>query len=573
MFRTVCVLFLLALPGVQAALLQDATGDVQGRHFDLASTPLVGWGAMDLVSLELEELPDVIRFTVTAAGLEGTWDYDAGNYFVYVARGERHYTIRMYQDNQGTAVISDLHATEGRSVFGPLIANLEAHVDASAGTITTDVPREYLVDQDGAVPARGGVLDQIVVSAEAHATGLYTDGFAGLQGGPFIISDRMPDDWASAEHPPANYTFLYGGGARQGPVEIELDRAFRASNGEATIYVYRVTVTNAGNNTDAFNLLAESLPPEWELRFPGNRIQLDAGESSSFDAYLRVPFQHVHGATMQADMRIQSERDPNIWASTQFGVHYLATAQPSGHHPTSYLHSAAMPGLAPLQSAFGGGDTAMFWNTLEEDPEDQGLPMSGVATGTGFAWSGCLSPGLALGLTANQEPGTAQLTLQSSIPMDGTLTGTLSVVERERGAYCHDAGAWAVPRTPVARLEPVTASLSGATSIETLITAAFNGSIPYQSGTDLVLELTFTPDTVPGQGDLVDLLPGGQLELPLLDYHEPAPVVLPGDNGTVVAAPEAFVEAPEPAKESPGVGLAALLALGATALVAARRRI
>ncbi len=566
------LLALLLLPAAGAALLDDATGDVTARHFEQAYTPVPGWDAMDLVSLDIEELPDVLRFTVRAAGLESTASYDAGNYFVYVARGQAYYTVRMIQDNQGTAVVSELLVTEGRDVFGTVIANLETSVDTATGAITTDVPRALLIDQDGAVPARGGTLDGIVVSAEAHATGVYTGGFSGLEGGPLIIGDRMPDDWSNTGPAPANITFQYGGGTQNGPVDLAVERPYRASNGEATILVYRVTATNLGDTPQTFLLSANILPEGWELRFPGQRILLEAGQGTTFDAYLRVPFQHIHGATFGAEIKLTSEADPDTWARTEVGIHYLALGQPSGHHSEVFLHSAARAGFTALDSLLGGGDAALYWNTDASDDQDQGLPMSGIGEGDAYTWSGCLTPGLALGITPSTTPGHATLTLESPAPLAGTFTGRLSIAQVERGAYCHEARTWTGPQIDIARFEPVAFTIDGQTRLQAIITPVLNGSIAYEPGMDLLLELVFQPDQPLAYSKGLTLLPGGRLTLPLLDHHDPAPIVLPGDNGTIVAAPEVFVPEPTAEVESPGIGASSIFAVLAAGLMAVHQR-
>lgn len=515
------LLALLLLAPTATALMEDPEGDVRANHCGAADTPLTGFESMDLRSLSITETPFHINLAVETTGLAREANYDSGNYFVWLRHDDIQYVVRMYQDNAGTGAIADVLLSPDGSVFGQLYATVAASVQGA--TIYAEIPKNNLRGELGAWPHTGKALEDIRVSAQAHATGVYG---CPDSTGPVIIRDDMgADAWARFET-------HYGGVTIDGPVAYAVDLPFRASNGEATTYAFNQRITNLADGPRTFTFEAD-LPAGWTA-YPAADLSLEAGAEGQAITYVQVPFVHVHGATEQGSLTIRSD---DATATGEIGVHYLAIAQPSGHHPNIYLHSLAAMGVGTqFNAAAGGGDNILYWNTVEDDPSDHGLPISSQTDSADLVWWGCLSPDLRLGLLPDRNAtGQFRLNFDATLPTTGTLTGAIHLVpDSDRPLICHDTSGWEME--PLLELEATPVDLNGPITVEGAVRAVFDEARPHQPGSDLLLELRITPDNTPIAGGTVDLLPGSSMRLPLLDYHEPAPVV-PDEVRNATATP------------------------------------
>lgn len=513
---------------------------------------------MDLLNLSISETPTDLIFAVSADGLEEEADYDAGNYFVYIKRGSQHYTIRMYQDNTGTGAIAEVIPTEGVSVFGPIGPPYPA--DVTGNTITATIPRSELLDQDGSEPIRGHTMDQILVSAEAHATGVYVcpdDSGSG----PYIVRDRMPNAWIEEAE---QYTFALGGASIEGALDVIVERPLRGSNGEATTYPFPITITNLDSMAHQYVLSTQGQLAEWTWQRPNGSLILTPGESTSFTALLSVPFRHVHGATDQMDFVVEAV-DGSAKGAAQIGIHYFATAQPSGHHQRVFVHTAQqVGGLQPTSEAAGSGYNEAFWNTLEDDETDQSVTVTMRGHASGYHLYSCLSPRLSMGLSPGSGLGSYEFSFQSDAPITGTFTGTIYRASMpEQRSRCSAADNFGRDFEPLMQLGEQ--ELGAAGSVTGEVTLQWGEDLPLDSMTNLVLELRVdVENSIPGGLKFV----GGEMVLPLADYHEAISVDLNGSKPTPAAgfAPDE----PASARESPALGVLALLAM--LAVLAWRRQ-
>ncbi|MGB1586404.1 MAG: hypothetical protein ACPHID_05105 [Thermoplasmatota archaeon] len=544
------VALLFLLPSA-AALLEDPAGDVVISHCQAAETPLAAFDPVDLLALEVTEDPTHVTFRVQAVGIRDQADLDSSNYFVHFKRGEQHWALRMAQDNQGTAAIAHLLATEGVSLFGPIIAEYVADVDGETGTIQASVERNQLRDHEQAPLTRGQTIDQIIVSAEAHATGVYFCDFEG-SGGPAIIQDHMPDGWIDDG---VSIEMIYGGADTQGPMDLFIPRPFRGSNGEATTYAFDIQVTNLADDVQIYNL-ETSAPDGWTLHLPNGTLRVEAGQEATFTMYAEVPFIHTHGATATGRIDLRSDLSSG---GADFGVHYLDVPQPAGHHPDVYIHSIVPSAFGgEINERAGGGDNHMFWNTQEDHSANHDVPMSGQTEEGDIVWYGCLTPGLAMGLHPDSSlTGAYNLDLASEFATTGTLTGSISLLpDDHRPSTCHNAGPW--QSTPLLALDATDVNLDGPGTVTGTISVLADGPMAFQPGADLLLTIRLQPDQSPTLGGTVDLLPGSRLTLPLRDYHEPAPTLeAAGEHDQFQAEPE------PPGEDSPAAALLLPLALAA----------
>jgi hypothetical protein len=578
MHRTLVGALLVAMltPLASGQFLADPSGDVRAEHFEGTSTPVSGWESMDLLALDLNETPEAFRFKVKAGVINQETRQDRGNYFVHFAHGQVYYVLRLLQAVDNGAPFGSLfQVSDANAVWGQYMGQLPASIDPATQTIWADVPRRMVLDENGAPPERGHALTNLFVDSEAHVTGISFGGFMGLQGGPAIIGDVMPD----AER--ASWPIQWGGSQVSGPVQLSVDRPYRASNGEETTYKFQVTLANLDSRERWFDAKAVGLPSNWQLHMePAMRVPGDGAVTMAL--FLSTPFAHQHGQITAFELQYTRRDDPSVQATREIGIHYHAIPQPAGHHNTLYLHSRAWSGLAgAINPLVGGTSGVLFMNTLEKDDgDDQGPTRASSYFGSDRArhsWSACLQPDLAMGLVVDgNSTGAVTLPVKTTEPiLDGSLSGRLLLLHPgEPFTYCMPWNYEDRQQTVLAELEATTVSLDAAsakTVSAPLLPAAGVGRIDFKEGMVLVLEVEIT-DARPAIGGAagIDLMPGGYLEVPLLEYHESARPPSPtsttaGANGTE----EASKRTPAPAS---GLLVAGLLALAAAAAPARSKR-
>ncbi len=413
------------------------------------------------------------------------------------------------------------------------------------------VPRSDLRDASGAKPFLGRSLSDAVATSMAAVSGVYfslTEDPARVDF-PVIIGDRMPDSGTGAPIP------VQVGLAQTGSARLSTDRPMRASNGEATTFIYSITATNVGDKTELFELEAMGAPSTWSVLLPVSAVELDAGQSRDIPVLVSTPFRHLHGAEQTFHVHMTSANDRSSVGRLEIGVIFNEIPQPAGHHSQIWFHSRASEDLfqTTLGQVFPGNDGAVYMNAREDDENDARVAISGLNWGTSFdpepvgqsRWFLDLDPGLLMGLDFDMDRlGSVVAPIKAGAGLTGAqLQGRLVLL----GAPSEDENFNNFPYgdrtlTVLANLTtdaPVDVSAGAVHEFTATLTPQPEADyIPYDPANNMVLELrlsmrqarTFTTADAPY------LEPGGSAVLPLLEYHDPVDDVFDSLDGPILRA-------------------------------------
>ncbi|HUR70051.1 MAG TPA: hypothetical protein VM370_12470 [Candidatus Thermoplasmatota archaeon] len=498
-----------ALPAASAkAFADDPQGDVTTEIFGAPAVPgsAPGADAADLLAMEVQEDAEKLVFVVQVTKLEQ--QYSFAQYQIHFSWQKTDYTVAI--DRQvAQGVIEDdssarLYSDDEENGFDSL-AQLEHTMDVAKGTITVQVPKAYILSDKGKFPLLGDELKDVYVEAASHATlfSFTADSY-----------DRMPD---SGE---LKYPFLFGDLAA-GHIRLDADERVRVSNGGATTFVYRVTVSNKGEVDDSVDLSVHDLPPEWNatvqtpLRIPG-------GAERSVAVLVSVPFAHEHGGFSSFNLTATSQRDAASAASVRMGVLHTPIPQPAGHHSELYLHAENF-------NAGIFGDVFPFTQSSmnTESVHDADAPEAGANfNGDGLGWAIPLTPGLRMGMDFDLErTGTiAGAIIGHQAQGTGSLSGTLYLVQQSGEGSIDWSEGVVLGETDA---QDLTFDLNTPQPFSLTLTPTEDADyIPYARGQNLVLLLTL--DSGEGAGNFC-CLPGTtpglttadfKMTLPLNEYHD-----------------------------------------------------
>lgn len=557
------ILALLLVSQAAGQMLTDPIGDVKAEAGG-QQTAVAPATALDLAALNVSEDPDGFRFTVTVADLgDDQARPDAGAISVYFLYDNITFRLDYYRSFDNAAYFGGLYSARDGQSF-QWIRQTVVSRDLVTSTVWQDLPRYELVGASGKVPGRGDLITDIRVAAVSN--GPSTVGIEGPASGGLV--DVMPDGAGALGTLTVRYHGQEGVGA-----SLTSPKPFRSSNGEATTYEYQVTARQAGSAPMRFTLMPQDVPQGWNVSLPGTVLELAPDTPVVFPVRIAVPFNHMHGASQSLTLRLENA-DRSAWATLDLGVHYLTVAQPAGHHPTLYLHSQDWSNTAYyVNPAVGGSTGAMTMNTMETDLSDTKKPVQGYSniggTQARWTWNVCLSPELAIGLDMDLEAsGTFSIPVLTTRPLAGaSFSGRLIHLApgEQEGPWCFG---WADRKqTVLANLEGTPQDL--ASNSPTLMTGTIRSDpagdyMPYADGAQLVLQLVLTSND-PAIGGTAGpyIQPGASVTMPFREYHEV------GSSGFVsngTAAPISQFVSEAPPEESPGAGMALVVALAAVAL-------
>lgn len=567
---------LLALPGGQAqapglAVLEDKTGDVQMMVAGTpAGNPTGRFAAQDLVGLTVEETADSFVLHLKVASLTSAPEAPAAEsalYTVAFAHGEVAYRVLFWRqvgqdaDYGGQLQVYDT----GRGQYGS-IERLPVTVDAPAGIMTAAVAREQILDENGAAPFPSRFLtDFRATSAGLRITGQCWPMLPCQPLPTTAVLDAMPDQGVG----PINVPVVLGIG-QTGYARLFADTPVRASNGEATTFVFQVNATNLDDAKHYFSLAATGVPAGWQVTIASSVVELKAQQTATLPVLVTTPFGHNHGTFQDFLLEMVSLDDGGSVGRVELGVRYMATPQPAGHHNILYLHTAAVDGDPTFNSVFGtlfGFDPQnLYFNTLtpEEDDNDAGTPVGGtsrfiwdgpgsVPTGR-FTWSIPLSPPLAMGLDFDPlGTGSIRILLNSVLPLpaavlDGRIIHNIPLEpcdpREDEGCEYNGEDDYFVgrgTRTVVALIGPSTPVEVGTNAanvaFEAPIVATPEGDyLPFQDGATLTMQLNISfqrPETPFGPRDMPKIS-GGSMTLPLQEYHDAVDTVFASSAGLMM---------------------------------------
>lgn len=521
-------------------VLSDVRGDVhaalQGQS---PAIPDARFKALDLVAASAQETRDELLFTIQLSSL-------ADNEVPIAEDGM--YTLHFRYQDVDYAVVVDRYVSTDVYLYGQLtrtepgsqqisyVGYVAAVEDTAAGTITATVRRDDVTDLNGASPFPGRSLQAFW--AETHIP---------YRGGNFInigvtsvsfpvdVTDRMPDSATGATPLPIRL-----GIAQQGHALMTSPDPMRASNGEATTFVFTVHAKNLGGNEELFEMTPTGAPANWAVTVPDQYLRLKGGEAKDIPVLVSVPFYHVHGDVKRFILEMRSTTDSATIGRVALGIRYYAIPQPAGHHPQVWFHSqgygdVTSPTYQVVSKALAGNAGYAYMNAQQDDASDQKLGITGEYWGY-YCDQGCqatdppramwhwyvfLSPSLEMGLDFDL---TKEGTL--SVPIMSQLALPKAQLDANLWHYSIDEKTGRFNETLVARMAPADAFdfSPGATQIFSFPVKPRKAAdyLAYNKNAALVLELNLTsirPSIFDGPEAPI-LVPGGTMTLPLIEYHD-----------------------------------------------------
>lgn len=544
-----------------ASILEDAAGDMQTVAAGNPLGPPAGrFAATDLVSLLLEESATDLTFRLGVGNLAASPEaplLESTMYTIDFSHAGVVYRVMMFRqaagdhaEYGGRAYVYD----PGRDSYNQLEA-LVVTADAGSNTMVASVPRSLILDEHGSAPFPGRVLAGFHARSASLGFGDW-DIAIGPGGSVQVpttgVQDAMPDTGNGTLDFPIRL-----GVAQSGAARLKADVPVRASNGEATTFVFSVNATNMGP-PQRFVLSTVGVPASWQVDVPSTLVEIPANSTVTIPVLVSMPFAHQHGTLQSFGLEMVGRNNPSDIGRVQLGVRFVDPPQPAGHHDTQYLHTFTADGDQTFNTLFstlfGFDPNQLYFNTIppDEDENDARTPVAGWPRGSflptvpptqDYTWFVPLSPGLALGLDFDlARLGAIKVAVDTTLPMPGTvLTGRLvhtvpdgrncggdrpgqdgdecTMEDYYFGAGTHVTAATLGPGNPV----DVGAATRG-TLIEAPIQATPAGDyLPFHAQATLVLQLNLTflrADGFFGPRDAPKVA-GGELVLPLLEYHDP----------------------------------------------------
>jgi PGF-CTERM protein len=549
-------------------LAEDGSADVA---FDANGVPaaLPGgrMGPVDLVGLALEESASDITVRLTVADLEPDGEapfLESAQYEVGLRHNDRTYRVVVFRSMLTEVQYGGfLAAGQTGQPFTSVIADLVVTADPATATIVAVVPRDLLIDSQGSAPFPGRTLEGFWVYSTAivDTSGIVIGGSpAGGAEFPTVrVYDRMPDQGNGSLGWPIQI------GLRQtGAMHLSSLTPIRASNGEATTFLFEVDATNRGP-TQRFVLEASGVPAGWLVQLPSESIEVAEGQSARLPILVTTPFAHQHGNLQTFVVEATGASQPDDVGRIRLGVRYTSPAQPAGHHPTLYIHTSPYNGDPTLptafSTAFGLEWRSLYANTLADDPLDAGVPVGGVfetldldggVPRLTYSWFVPLGPPLEMGLDFDlAATGSIAAAFDTVLPLPGAVfEGRViqSVPDGRTQQDCTQGGCTSEDfyllfgtHTTVATFAPTAAkdvlpATTGASFATTVQATPAGDYLPFTKGAQLGLQLnlTFTrADPFLGPHDLPKLA-GGETTLPLLEYHDPVDQSFSGMAGLML---------------------------------------
>ncbi len=498
-----------AAPGAGTAeseplrILEDAANDLSAQELLTAPVPR---GSMDLRYLDITETLDTLLLKVGTEPDPGLTDQ--GQINIWFRHEDSVFRLNLQQRNlmSGWWWVYSLAREEPESgTFSYVAGSVPSEPLASSrteGWVEVEIEKSFLADRAGAVPFVGRTLDDIWVQSFGYLLDPQ-------------LRDRMPDSGMAREP----FEFLVGP-EQTGDIELWSTSPSRASNGEATTFIFEVQARNTGRTELNLRFAGEEVPEGWNVGFPNPVVRLGAGETQTYPVLVRMPFRHTHGEVAAVNITLS---DGDNVGRTSLSVLYHAIPQPAGHHDTLYLHSDQSPdALTPAIHASG----VSVWHRItmnakaDFDGDDRVAVPASNADGA-HQWGIWLDPVLMMGLDFDlARVGELNVPIQAATPIAGAaLAGELYVT------WPAAAGGWEFLQVATLEGEPAKDLEAGR---ETMFQASVlptpdSDLVPYREGANmaLLLRLERSDESLGVGAQKPEILPGAFMTLPLNEYHDP----------------------------------------------------
>lgn len=536
----------LAQPAAPPAgdLLSDAESDVRVEtQAGPQDAPDQASVHLDLRSLTIQEEVDAFTFTVKMQDLKADAESTSEDgtlvdiQFVHEGRTFRILAFHQLPAVQGFLGAALLYRDGDSGDWNQLWWREGGAVrDVAADTYSVAVGRNDLADAMGASPYPERVFADLRVQSMNLASQFDFNFMGNSQQAPVRIMDDMPDAGGQAATYPVQLGLV-----QQGDARLASDEPFRASNGEATTFLYQARGINVGETAGRFDLRATSVPAGWSVVLPVPTLEIEPDASVDFPVMVTMPFSHTHGKSESFVLEMVKTGDPTSVGRLAMGVQFLTIPQPAGHHNMLYFHSRSYDAFGDaFGTVFTGNDGIAFMNTVESMDGDAGLAltpqgsswnMQGDQPQAEYSWCIALDPALQMGLDFDRSgKGHLRVPIQTTAPLNGaTLYATLQVVPADTGRF----GCFRNESTVLGYLNGTTPVDIGASS-QGILEGDLDimpeaDVIPYAKGQNLFLYVEVRGVGAPNffaAPATPRLMPGGQLELPLLEYHDDVEGVL-----------------------------------------------
>ncbi len=531
---------------VPVKVLEDPAGDAKMTVGGAPASTNGRWAATDLVSLTVTEDVDTIAFLFEAANLHSNPEAPFAEDTLYTATflvKDMLYQTEVFRQGgtNGGAYQAQLSVFDpGRGQFNAIDFSLTVAPDEANNKFTVPLPRDELLDSNGTAPGPAITLSGFHASAESGpfggGRGFCVVSNAGCAG--FDVLDRMPDSGNSTVRLPILLGITQTGHAR-----LASDAPIRASNGEATTYVFQVQARSMASTKERYALAAVNVPANWEVRLPARTVDIKGNGSILFPVLVTTPFIHAHGTLQAFTLELRSAVDPGTVGRLQVGVRYAQPPQPAGHHNTVWLHNhkASFGAINDaINTALNTPSTQQFMNAEETDPLDDkslatGSTCEGISPPTQtYCWTIPLSPGLDLGLDFDiQGKGELTVPFHTTLPLNGaTLSGQLVYYQAAPpsdffGSFnVRDDGIVLAHLLPNGGMD-LGANGDGQVLKADVLPTKEADYLPYVKGASLELQLRLTGTGAPefgffngGSSVGPTMQPGAAMVLPLNEYHD-----------------------------------------------------
>ncbi len=544
-------------PGI--VMLQDPRGDVLVRTPASETSNVVPhYLATDLLSLELVESEDHFEFIIDVADLDDVSEVyivDDTTYYVGFSRGDQAYLIRLIRalaEQQywwGSLEEFDDDG-QSRTFIRPLLDRSDLAIDFDADTITVQLGREELQDTNGAAPTPGSTIHTFWAFAHLRsAEGLVSPAPGIVIGEGYDAYDHMPDDGVGVGE-----FVVQRGLLQEGNAALSSLAPMRASNGEAATFLYTITASNTGDAPDVFELEVGAVPPTWEVIIQDPVLSLDGGASRDIPVLVTTPFAHQHGSVQKFMLEMVSGSGAGT-GRIELGIRYHEVPQPAGHHDTVYFHSHRYgeenPFFPITDNLFSGNGGEFYINTLEQDPNDQRVPVKGTYWGYGFhdgfpgdmdprsiwAWFTWLQPGLQMGLDFDL---TRTATISTTISTNAPIPAASAYGHIQHFGFDEENDVWI--STNVGDLEPtepqdlLPGTETGFTWEVTIHEEADVLHYTPRAYLGFFINLTSPRPAAFTGVEAPEMTPGGWAQLPLHEYRDPVDDLFQGVGSVSLVA-------------------------------------
>lgn len=513
------IIALLLVPFSGATvLISDPPGDAQVFVTGSLAAPDYSRPDLDILELAVSESElDLEVAVVFAAEAE----MQAREVRIELVFGGAHYRLTMVDGDRQYAELLSFDVS-------PLPHVLD--LDVEGDRMSVILPKELLVDANGAAGRVGTVLEVLGGHAKSRET---TRG----NGGPLgYVADYVVGN--------SSFELRLGNAPSRG-VALGTDFPVRVSNGAATVYAFNLSIDNLEPLEQIVRLEARRVPQMWSVSFPLPTIHLAPHETRALPVLVAVPFNHVHGQVQSFEV-VATNADDTVYSEQTLAVRYTEIPQPAGHHPRMWFHASA-DGPNP--------HGPLYFNTLPEDPLDESLAAPAGCFPSAFqsvyTWRARFGAPISIGLDFDlAQPVEIEFPLQTAWPVGDAEIRAFMLLQGYEFAR-------AVNHTSLDAEGVHTISLnleldSGADLIPPAPNRVMELFLEVETGSD--------PQAYRCHAEPPAILPGGELVMPLFEYHDPLEV-----QGSINIELE-----PIPTRVAPGSMLWANLTLDGVGVIETR---